>query len=688
MLSSSLSWLKKNLDLTVLSVFILVVIVYAFQLGGWNQPLILDRTFHLYSAQLVAKGAIPYIDYFNVHPPLGIMLIAFPMYLFPGLQTGAGPSIVHSIWTILWSIGGIIALYYIAKKITGSWLGGLLSISFWMFLTPLFVRHYSVGQNRILVTSSILIAMALLQRGKWLWAGFSLAFGFMTYYPSALAGIAVILLILGQKSWVQRLKATAKFSAGFFTIVGMVLLWLLYKGALVEWFDVTLRWPFALEAVKANIDKSFLDSFIDRHDGLLRILRKGYKIRDVNLIWLPIAGVAGCVYFFIKTTIQKNLRTADLFISKEIAPAFITTAMFYLYLLVEKGPLDGLILESFLTIWVSVLIIDIVSPLKNISFTGYYSSFAIIYVVLILFGFKLFNTMTSVFDRGVHILWRKENLEYRGSVHLQTEASQKLFENYSREKKILVLGDLWFLNVTNRENPSRFYHTGKKMQLAAELAEYVTPEKDIWDELAELNSDLILISSSRKRASYGKLTEQLVDMNYACVGEASDVFFLIPRNDISALSAIFSMQQLFQNAQSTDEFEGFDIVDIDVVGRIKNLAINEIVPGILLLGYQIDLHNSKTVTLYWWNWLESTNHSPDILIEVELNGEIVLKQSVKTTFLPKYQVLKQVIEIPDFEEWAGEGNLSIFNDTNRFTNLPCLSDFTTGPINIPLSSSF
>ncbi len=684
MLSFILSWIKRNTDFTILSLFIVGIIIFALELGGWRQPLIVDRTFHLYSSQMIAKGAVPYVDYFNVHPPLGVMLIALPMYIFPGLQFGVGPSIVHSGITLLWSIAGVIALYYIAKRITGTRLGGLLSISFWIFLTPLFIRYFSVGENRLLVVSSILMAMALLQRSKWYWAGFSLAIGFMTYYPTALAGLAVILVVLGQNYWKDRFRAAAIFSAGFFTVTGLVALWLLYKGALLACIDVTMRWPFEIGFGNPNVERTFVESIVKRYQGLLKVFLMSYSFWGINMLWIPIGGCLGLIFFVIKNIKRNDVTVADFFLSEKIAPPFVATIVFFLYVLVERGPLDAIMLECFLTIWISLFILEMLSLLRGYSFIGYCASFLILYGCMFLFGYKIFDSMSTLFERGATPNWRIKVKNYDGSVHLQTEAGEKLFESYPEDKNILVLGDLWLLNVTNRDNQSHFYHTGRKMRLAAELAGYATPENNVWNQLATLDSDLIFIANYRKGAKYQNLTEKYADEDYACVGEASNVFIIMPKDDIEALPALLSMQQVFSSPQSIDHSGDIEILEIEDLGRIQNLQINEIAPGALLLGYQIDEISSGSITLFWWNWLDRDRQKIDIHLEIKRENETVFEKVVNEERFPKYSVFKQIIELPDEMKLKRENQVIISHKENQIDYFPCKSDFTTGPITIPL----
>jgi hypothetical protein len=685
MSSSSVTWIKKNIDFTVLSVTILISILYALQLKGWTQPYISDRTFHLYSSQMIAKGAIPYVDFFNVHPPAGIMLTALPMYLFPSLQVGVGPALVHSVLTMIWSFCATISLYFIAKRITSTWVGGLLCVTFWMYLTPLFVRHYSIGQNRLLVISCILITIALLQGKRWYWAGFSLAMGFMTYYPAALAGVAVLFVIAGQKTWQERIKASALFLAGFITLSGIILLWLSEKGALGAWFDVTLRWPFAFgEVASSNVKRSLSKFLINSNISIKNIIINGYKFWDVNLLWIPIGGVIGYFYFTLKQIISKNKKITALLFSDKIAPVFLTTLMFYFYLLVEKGPLDPLLLESLLTVWISFLLIEVTSFVKSYSVVGYSCSFIIISITLSFFSYKLFATMNTLFQETMHPMWRDWHLEYSNSTYLQTKASQEIVKTYSADKNILVLGDLWFLNASNRKNASNFYHTGGKMMLAAQLSGNIDKKENLWHKLADLNSDLVLVTKYRHGAFYNIMTEKLVEMEYACVGEASDVLVIMPRKDVQYLPSIFKMQQVFTPPQSADDFDEFEIIAPDDLNKLSNRQISEIVPGTLLLGYQTDKANANLVTLYWWNWLDPEDQVFDIFMETKYNGRIVSSQLLNKMRFPRNQVIRQVVELPDFQESIENGQLIISHHEEKITRILCKSDFTRGPVTIPL----
>jgi hypothetical protein len=152
-----LTWATAHTDALTITALLTVLIFETLYLRGWTYLIFGDRSFHLYSAQEIARGRIPYADFFNLHPPLALMLLALPMWIFPKLMTGVGPVYVHITWTVLWTAAGVVATYYIGKRLSGSWLGGALAGWLLVGLTPLLIIHAVVGENRILIVTAIVL---------------------------------------------------------------------------------------------------------------------------------------------------------------------------------------------------------------------------------------------------------------------------------------------------------------------------------------------------------------------------------------------------------------------------------------------------------------------------------------------------------------------------------------------------
>ena len=469
-------------------IFLLITFgTIAFIFRGWDQPFIQDRTLHIYSAQEIARGRIPYVDFFNIHPPAGIMLIAIPMWIFPGLRTGTGPAIVHSGLTIIWSSISLIAIYYVAKRLRNNWITGLIAGFIWIGLTPLFLRHFSVGQNRLLVVTSLLLTTVFLQQKKFYWAGFSLAVGFMTYYPTIL-GIAAVfttLLFLPKR---EGFHGFFTFCGGFLTVTAVILLWLVWRGALIPWFNTTLLWPFVSLSGSTNHQIDNI-SFFGNFPKFFQTMQKGYQFHDVNVSWIPLLGGIAFIHYIISILIQKEKRFSQLLEPKS-SPVLVMTIMYLLYFGVESGLLDTFMLQSFIAIWVAweiASVLEIVYPVSN---WQYRIGVLIIALVFGSLNIRLIKAYQEVYNTGLHPRWKSFILDEERSIHTQVAAGQTFLHFVPPEKKIIVLGDMWFNIVNDRENPTLIYHMGQKMQLSAHLAGVIPPEIDLYQYIANQEPEI------------------------------------------------------------------------------------------------------------------------------------------------------------------------------------------------------
>lgn len=682
------SWIKSHSDLTAIVFLLLLLVGVAFLLQGWNQPLIKDRTFHLYSSQEIARGRIPYVDFFNIHPPMGIILSAIPMWLFPNLRTGEGPALTHSALTIIWSALGVIAMYFISKRINnGNWLAGLLAALIWLLLTPVFLREFSVGQNRLLVVSALLLTTALLQNGKWFWAGLSLGVGFMTYYPAILGAATIVIVFQGRKSSKWFLKIV-QFSAGFFTLVGSIAFWLAWKGAFFPWINVTLRWPLALVIGDSLAGGSSGPSILDRFGQLIILLPKSYQAGSINLGWLPILGLFaffGFSFYFLSSGERRKIFFTD----KTSFPVVVMTSMFMLYNLVETGILDFFMLDSFLTIWAAMALTLLLSNIKSISAKKYRVSVISLALVIGISGLLLVITIKNVFEFGNLRKWREPLQTNSAHINLtnQIAASDALFSHIGSEKQIIVLGDLWLLITSGRENPSPFYHTGEKMRLSAKLAGYISSENDIYDELAEINPDMFIISHHRRGAEYENLTSTLFESGYICVGQAGEVMNIIHPNDLNALIGSFAMQQKFFPSVQVDSGLGESVIDIMSLNRIKDINIREVAPGILLLKDELISGTSLESVFYWWVWAEPKDQM-NIRFEMKTSERIIFSQLLnKNRFVP-HVLIKQVVSLGDISDIPNDAKIQIWAQGRQPKTSACNRPFSVESDTLILNQDF
>jgi hypothetical protein len=629
-----LTWVRAHKDALTITALLTVLLFETFYLRGWTYPILGDRSFHLYSAQEIARGRIPYVDFHNNHPPLAIMLIALPMWIFPKLMTGAGPAYVHIAWTVLWTAIGVVATYHVGKRITGSWLGGALAGWLLVGLTPLLIIHAVVGENRILVISAMIMAVAFMQRDRWFWAGLAVGIGFMTYYPTLLAATGAWVLITGKRG-PSRWRGLGHFGLGLAVPVAFTLSWLAARQALSPWISDTLRWlvPYGVQTSSGILGEGASGLGARLSHSTQTFSRAYSSVGD----WILIIA-ALCYFAFIIVALVKPGRRLTVWSDPKTVPMLMVSTLSISYTLIEGGEGDRMLALPFIAAWAAF---GITSILKFIE------AWHIGFNRAGLMALTAFSVVSS--GRVLGNIRQEISVGKRGGVegtNLQTQirATDALEAFLPPKTHKLVMGELWPLVISGQENASSFYHCGPKMRLAAKLSGTVADS--IYEEVLRARPGIVIFQAlGREKASYDQLAALLIEDGYVCVGLAHRLGIFIMPDNAQALAGAVAMQQAFVDEMSQPSQE----IPPAQIASMTNIQIREVAPGMLLIAHELLETNGVTeLDLYWWTWMQAEMQTP-IRLEIATPGATVASWQVAQPALPANIVTRERIVLSELD---------------------------------------
>lgn len=647
--------------LIVLSLLILLVLELIY-LRGWTYPIIGDRTLQIYPAQEIARGRLPYIDFSYNHPPFPLMLAALPMWIFPSLSVGKGPAWVHQALTFIWACGGIVGVYFIGKQLMNNRVGGALAGWLLVGLTPLLVLEAAEGENSILVVSAVVLAVALMQHDRWLWAGIATGIGAMTSYPALLA-MAGAWVLFAQYQGRDRWRRIGLFLVGVAAPVAITAGWLAARRSLGPAISETMRWPvaYALGLGEELVGKK----------ASLHIAGLGKMVRDLALAyygkggWILVAATFG-LGAFVVNGLKRGQRDA-LWKNPATVPPLILCILTMIYLFVESGELDSFLVLPFVAVWAAF------GFKSAIHIAGTWRTWLARTLAVLIIIISVFFSGLMTASAQKRIATSKTTNVGQVSLQTQVDATQALEKYLSPGQGLQVMDELWPLVLSGRENVSPFFHTGPKIELAARLSG--DAPKGIFWQVIDDSPDVVMFSLKERNADYDRLAKMLTNHGKVCAGVVHRLAVFVPSDNVQTLAAVVAMQQALDGKiPKPKELEPEEIKSM------KSVAIREVSPGLLLIASRVTRAKRELVLhLTWWTWLAKRDQ-PSIWLEI-VSDQQTQRWQLMPPALTQDAVTRQNIDLREFGlKSIPEGATLQLTASGKFSTHPCLAPVITDPI--------
>jgi Dolichyl-phosphate-mannose-protein mannosyltransferase len=308
----------------------LTLLMVLFRSGMLHFPLERDESTYAYLGQRFLEGGRPYLDYYEMKPPMIFASFAFLNSIFGYSESGLRWAALFLTWINAGLVFAIASRFY-TSKIAG------LACFCYLLLTS---SPYSTA----IVLSSELIVMALAlgsiflaiqwnqskTKANWmlLGSGFLIALSALTKQTGLLFAIIPAFLVLNtywtdEKQIKDLVKNSAYFIAGMAIPITLCLVWVISKGAwndFIYWnFTYLKKYSSALEwkEAKSNLIASFL-------------------LVSKNLLGYWCLGILGVLSLLIPNIPSKQRMVLGLLLICGIVPVFLGKRFFlhyWLYLL-------------------------------------------------------------------------------------------------------------------------------------------------------------------------------------------------------------------------------------------------------------------------------------------------------------------------------------------------------------------
>jgi hypothetical protein len=207
-----------------------------------RQPIFTDIGFFLYFAAQTARGAVPYLDYFEHKTPLAIFMGSWLHLL--GQAGGIDPLYVIRVGYLLIAAGAAMVTSLALIRLAGNRPGaGWIALLVYCGFTLLGFLPATGNVPKMIGMLAAVGAALLVGARKWFWAGACVGVAAMDWQPcGALAGIGVLLAGLSCQS---RKDAVARTIAGMTVVLLPFLVYFALAGALGAFLDMTFASSFS-----------------------------------------------------------------------------------------------------------------------------------------------------------------------------------------------------------------------------------------------------------------------------------------------------------------------------------------------------------------------------------------------------------------------------------------------------------
>ncbi len=214
-----------RLDLAGVALVALVV----YLLHGFNGVLSRDLGVFVYGGEQVARGVPPYVGIFNTVGPLADAVPGLAIWL--GHLAAVDPVYAARAAFLLLSVACTVLVSVLARDVLGSRAAGLVAAAVFLTFGEFITLATGGPREKTTMLLFLLLALVMVQRGRWARAGFFTALATLTWQPVLLVAVAVAVAaaVLGGPG---RVRALARFVVGGLVPTAVALVVFAASGAL------------------------------------------------------------------------------------------------------------------------------------------------------------------------------------------------------------------------------------------------------------------------------------------------------------------------------------------------------------------------------------------------------------------------------------------------------------------------
>lgn len=210
----------------------LVAAAVVWGVRGFQDGLGRDAALYVYAGQAVADGAPPYVDVMNRSGPLAQLLPGAGVAL--GRLVGLDDVVGARVLFFVLLVATPALTYVLARDVFGSRLAGSTAAATLLVFRGLALTATDGPQSKHVMLVLLVIALLLLTRGRWLWAGVATGLATLSWQPVVivLVVVALVAALLGSGDPRQRLMGLSRFVVGGALTLGSTVAFSLVTGSL------------------------------------------------------------------------------------------------------------------------------------------------------------------------------------------------------------------------------------------------------------------------------------------------------------------------------------------------------------------------------------------------------------------------------------------------------------------------
>ncbi|HEY3529578.1 MAG TPA: hypothetical protein VGK78_10530 [Nocardioides sp.] len=230
-----------------------LVALVVYGVHGFDGTLDRDQGTFVYAGQDVARGVPPFVGIFNSVGPLGDVVTGIGVRL--GSLFGIDAVLAARLTYLVASAAAVAALSVLAREALGSRIAGLLTPAVFLTFTGFLELATGGPREKTVMVLCLELALLLMLRRQWFWAGALTALATLTWQPAILSALAAALVALVTSGGSRR-RASTSYVAGGLTPVALVAVLYVVSGHLrMAW------WGFVVVNVSYTRQPTILTSW-------------------------------------------------------------------------------------------------------------------------------------------------------------------------------------------------------------------------------------------------------------------------------------------------------------------------------------------------------------------------------------------------------------------------------------------
>ncbi len=303
-----------------------LIAAYVYSRFGFLGKLLRDDAMYVYGGQRMVEGIPPYLGIFDFKGPITTMV--------------AGGGVMASRWLgwddvytvrllfLIISSAAVVAIYLLGESLFQSKRIGILAA-----LTTLgffsFAKAAASGPRpKTLVVLFGTLCLLLAGKKKWFWAGFFAIVSALTWQPSGIFVLTILLIAFSQPRS-QRMRAMSLSLAGIMVPMAALSAYFLSQNAFSELLDGILIFHFRY------MDRPTIPLIVHFTNPVIKIF-KGY-----SMMFLPIViGLGATVYFYFW---RRSLYTtlSEMAAEDKFSPVILSFPLFVMWSAMDfQGAID------------------------------------------------------------------------------------------------------------------------------------------------------------------------------------------------------------------------------------------------------------------------------------------------------------------------------------------------------------